>query len=279
MYVAFSRPGLHRITVRDAVGGALEGRQAHDAGRQTLWFDRQVEPVTVSVNGQSLADGATLTLVQTQRVKAAVTPNGGQRIYAATLLRPGGGAVLRSPDPADPLVIEAGRANGREDVEISRLYRFNTTTGKYDHPVLARHGVHLPADIHIPVRLLTVEVVDTLPVRRALTLAPADIIAELGAGGEGFILVPAAIGPQGARVVAATAGGAAVPHAPLNALITAPPADIPADIKAFVGVGGVLRLLFAPSLGVAAETDVELHVEVGAAAPYAQLKVNVKLRP
>jgi hypothetical protein len=116
-------------------------------------------------------------------------------------------------------------------------------------------------------------------VRRALTLAPADIITELRPSGEAFILVPAVLGPQAARIVTATAGGAAVPIPPLSPLITAPPATIPPEIQAFVGGGAVIRLFFAPTLAVAAETDIELHVEVGSAAPFAQLKSRLKLRP
>ena len=147
--------------MRDNVREAKEGREAQDKGRQTLWYDKTIAPVVVSVNGQIVANAGTITLVQTQRVRVTVTPNGGRR-YAATLLRPAEGTILRSPDANDPLVLEAGHANGTEDVEISRVYHYNTTTGKYDHPALQRHGVH-PTDLHIPVRLCTISVVDTLP--------------------------------------------------------------------------------------------------------------------
>ena len=264
--------------MRDNVREAKEGREAQDKGRQTLWYDKTIAPVVVSVNGQIVADAGTITLVQTQRVRVTVTPNGGRR-YAATLLRPAEGTILRSPDANDPLVLEAGHANGTEDVEISRVYHYNTTTGKYDHPALQRHGVHLPTDLHIPVRLCTISVVDTLPVRSAMTLAAGDLITEMRLNGTAFILIPTSIGPQGARIVTATAGGAAVPIAPLRPLIQLSPANIPAEIRTFVGTGGVLRLLFTPALNVTAETDIEINVEVGAAAPYAQLKVTLKLRP
>ncbi len=276
MYVAFSRPGKHRITVRNNVRDQAEGRQAQGKGRQTLWYDKTVADVVVTVNGQPVAEAATLTLVQTQRVRVTVTPNSGRR-YAVTLLRPKDGEVLRAPDAADPLVIEAGRANGTEDVEVSRLYAFNTTTGKFDHPALTRHGMHVLADLHIPVRLLSIAVVDTLPVRGTLALNAA-VITELALNGTAFLLVPTTIGPQGARITSAVAGGAAVPVAPLQALIQPPPANIPVDVQAFVGAGGVIQLNFTPALNVAAETDIEIQVEVGVAA-LAQLKVTLKLRP
>jgi len=230
----------------------------------------------VTVNGQPVAEAATLTLVQTQRVRVTVTPNSGRR-YAVTLLRPKDGAVLRAPDTADPLVVEAGRANGTEDVEVSRLYAFNTTTGKFDHPALRRHGMHVLADLHIPVRLLSIAVVDTLPVRGTLALNAA-VITELALNGTAFLRVPTTIGPQGARVTSAVAGGAAVPVAPLQALIQPPPANIPVDVQAFVGAGGVIQLNFTPALNVAAETDIEIQVEVGVGT-FAQLKVTLKLRP
>ena len=112
-----------------------------------------------------------------------------------------------------------------------------------------------------------------------MTLAAGDLITEMRLNGTAFILIPTSIGPQGARIVTATAGGAAVPIAPLRPLIQPSPANIPAEIRTFVGTGGVLRLLFTPALNVTAETDIEINVEVGAAAPYAQLKVTLKLRP
>jgi hypothetical protein len=52
----------------------------------------------------------------------------------------------------------------------------------------------------------------------------------------------------------------------------------PADLQAFVGLRGVIRLLFAPRLGVATETDLEIYVEVGVGT-LAQLKVTLTLRP
>ncbi|MBN8633748.1 MAG: hypothetical protein J0M07_00385 [Anaerolineae bacterium] len=279
MYVAFSRPGKHRVTVRNNVRDQAEAREAQEKGkgRQTIWYDKTVADIVAVVNGQPITAGATLTFVQTQRARIAVLPNTARR-YALTLQRQTGGEVLRAPDPADPLVIEAGRVNGTEDVEISRLYAFNTTTGRYDHPALARHSVHLPTDIHIPVRLFSIEVVDTLPVRRALTLNAADISTELALNGTAFLLVPATIGPQGARITSATAGGAAVPVAPLQALIQPAPASIPADVQVFVGTGGVIQLNFTPALNVTAETDIEIQVEVGVGT-FAQLKATLKLRP
>ncbi len=120
--------------------------------------------------------------------------------------------------------------------------------------------------------------VDTLPVRRALTLDAADVITELALNGTAFLLVPATIGPQGARITAATVGGAAVPIAPLQALIQPAPATIPAEVQVFVGTGGVIQLNFTPALNVTAETDIEIQVEVGVGT-FAQLKATLKLRP
>ncbi len=282
MYVAFSRPGLHRLTVRNDVVGAAFGREAQARGRQQLWFDRTIAPVVVSLGGQIVAEGDTLTLVRTQRVQAIVTPSGGRRSYALNLLRPEAGEILRRPDPADPLLIEAGRSNGSEEVELSRLYCFDPTTGSYDHPVLARHGIHLPTDLHIPIRLFTISVVDNLPVRRTLSLEPTEIITELRPGGEGFVIIPTAIGPQGARVISATSGGSAVAPATLTALgalIQPAPAALPPAISTFAGPGGVISLRFTPALAIAAETSVQIQIQVGPTAPFTEINVGLTLRP
>jgi hypothetical protein len=288
LYAAFTRPGLHRITVLDGVDNytdasgnlvdtAMQAREAQDGHRQTLWYDRNVGPVTVTVNGQTVNDGDTITLVQTQRATVNVTPNGARR-YAVTLLRPRTGAGLRAPDPDNLLLIEAQQSNGTEQVEVSRRYRFDPEKQQYDHPVLQRHGVHLPSDIHIPVRSFTVAVVDTLPVRNALTLESAAIVTELGPTQEAFILVPTAIGPKGLQIVSATASGAPVPLAQLADLIQPPPAEL-GDAAAFVREGGVFRLVYDPAIALLGEVFLSLTVEVGAALPFALLHVDLTLKP
>src|SRR5439155_10298768 len=122
---------------------------------------KDVADVVVTAAGVPLAEGATLTVVQTQRVTLAVSPNGDRR-YGASLLRPIDGIHLRA-DPAADLVLVAQRTNGSEPVQLDRVYRWNGTT--FDSAALQTHGMHLPEDVRIPVRRLRVEVVDTLAVR------------------------------------------------------------------------------------------------------------------
>jgi hypothetical protein len=202
------------------------------------------------------------------------TPNGARR-YAVTVPRPRTGAGLRIPDP---LLIEAQQANVTEHAEVSRLYRFDPVNQQYDDPVLQKHGIHLPTDIHIPLRRFAIEVIDTLPVRNALSLEPAANITELGPTQEAFILVPTAIGPQGLQIASATTGGAPVPLAQLAGLIQPPPAEL-GDATVFVRDGGVFRLVYDPALAPLGEVNLGLTVEVGPAPPYVLLNVALTLKP
>lgn len=284
LYCAISRPGTHRLTIANGVVGGQEAREAQNARRQVLWFDRTVAPVTVSVNGRTVNDGDTMTLVLRQQARVAVTPNAARR-YAATLLQPGAGSLLRMPDRNNPLLLAAQDQTGREPVEISRLYAFDRATRSYDEPVLQRHGIHIPTDIHIPLRSFDIEVTDILPVRNALSLDPAAQITELRPNQEGFILVPVAIGPQGLRITAATVTGTgtALTAAELNTLrnrlLQPPPAPLPDAVRGFVGDGGALRLVFVPAIVPAGRTALQMTVEIGTAAPRALLRVTLDLVP
>src|SRR5439155_10545756 len=112
IYVAFSQPsrpaaaasagvsgqkGGHRITVAGSTSnfsGSDAQRSSFPNASSTLFFDVNVTDVTVTVAGQAVADGGSVTLVLTQRADVAVDP-GGDRRYAVTLLQPAGGSVLR----------------------------------------------------------------------------------------------------------------------------------------------------------------------------------------
>lgn len=279
MYVAYTSPGTHRATVDGNTIGLANGTEAQNKNKQTLWFDSVVADVSVTVAGQTVNEGDTIDLVQKQQVTVGVTPNGARQ-YAAGLLRPATGTLLRAPDPNDPLVIAAQTVNGTEDVEISRFYRFNTGTNTYDDPALQQHGVHIPGDIHIPVRRFSIRVVDTLPVHNALSADPATIINTLAPGQDGFILVPVALGPQGLQLVSATevATGTPVPLVLLD--LNPDPPVVPDAIRPFIGPSGVvLQLSHPPGLAIPGETALALTVEVGASAPRATLQVALRLVP
>lgn len=285
VYVAFSRPGTHRVTIRNGVTGSQEAREAQDAGRQTLWFDVNVQPVVVSVNGQTVNDGDIVRLVLRQQATVSVSINGARR-YAATVLQQTRGSVLRAPDVNNPLVIAAQDQVGTEAVEVSRFYRFDAATRTYDDAVLQRHGVHVPTDIHIPVRSFNLEVTNTLPVRNALSLDPVNEITTLSPNQDAFILVPVAIGPRGLQITSATvsATGAALNDAERNtlrgALLQPPPASLPENIRAFIGAdGGVIQLRYTPAITLPSQTVLQMTVQIGAVEPRVTLNVTLTLTP
>jgi hypothetical protein len=285
VYVAFSRPGTHRVTIRNGVTGSQEAREAQDAERQALWFDVNVQPVVVSVNGQTVNDGDTVRLVLRQQATVSVSMNGARR-YAVTVLQQARGNVLRASDVNNPLLIAAQDQRGAEAVEVSRFYRFNTAARAYDEAVLQRHGVHVPTDIHIPVRSFNVEVTNTLPVRNALSLDPASEINDLRPNQDAFILAPVAIGPQGLQVISATvsATGTVLNDAERNTLrgnlLQPPPALLPENIRAFVGAdGGVIQLRYTPAIILPSRTVLQMTVQVGAAEPRVTLNVTLSLTP
>lgn len=272
------------MTIKNGVTGAQEAREAQEASRQTLWFDVNVQPVVVSVNGQTTNEGDTIRLVLRQQATVSASANGARR-YAATVLRQTQGEVLRVPDVNNPLVIAAQDQVGTEAVELSRFYHFDPATRTYDDTILQRHGVHIPTDIHIPVRSFTIEVVNTLPVRNALSLDVAAEITTLSPNQDAFILVPVAIGPQALQIVTATitATGVALSDAERTALrgnlVQSPPASLPDNIRAFVRDGGVIQLRYVPAITLPSQTVLQMTVEVGAAVPRTTLNMTLNLVP
>lgn len=199
-YVAFSRPGRHRATVgnrgdddsRHSREVQEETRFASDKPRQTIWFDVDVADVTVRLGGQLVREGATITLLQTQRAGLAVDP-ATVPPCTASLARPATGTLLRA-DSNDTAVV-AQAANGVEPAEIVRVYR----PGDSGYPGgLGARGMHLGGDVFIPVRQFRIRVTDTLLVLGAL---PAHLDLDpyaldpgvLRPGGEVLVLVPASV--------------------------------------------------------------------------------------
>lgn len=185
---------------------ALKSREAQAADRQKLFYDRQVGDVTVTVAGRTVAEGDRVTLVRGQRAAVTATPDGDRR-YAAAVLQPDQGPVLRA-DGA--LALLAQGTNGVEPVEVARVYSFDPATRSFDHPALNRHGLHLPADLHVPVRRFEVEVVDTVAPRSAPDPAAAPLAAPAHPGDDVYVIVPAPIAAAGAlRLAAVTYPGGA----------------------------------------------------------------------
>jgi len=226
VYMAYTRPTAtgdsHRATMVDGIDSGplpqyrkpnqrLYARDAHDEESQRLFFNVTVQDVTVNVNGLAVADGTTVTLLRTQT--ANITVNGeGTKQYAVRVMQPTTGTRVRASftpkntlsaqDPyidntVSPPVPIAGPFT--EPFQICRWHDLNETTGVYRSGGLAQHNMHLPEDIFIPVRKLTVDVAELPPVLNSLP-ATLDFSMYTGAalpaiapGGELFFPVAANI--------------------------------------------------------------------------------------
>lgn len=273
-YAAFTRPGVHRLTTDNGIGGDQEAVDAHDVGQfdifhggQTLFYDVTVDDVTVSVSG-STVDGSSpgtsdpVVLVPFQSAPVVVGPNAA-RVYRVT-----------SPDPTGPLLrvdgttLEARGVTGAAPVpvEVARAYEV-AADGRYGPGGLSFAGTHLSRTVHIPVRRFDVEVVDTLPLRDAADPAAAEL-ATLAVGARAFLLVPAPIVRPPAVVSVGGAAPAAGTPDPVSRV------DAPAA-AAFLGpAGAAFALEFAAG---SATGPVVVGVTVGVGAATAALTCSFQL--
>jgi hypothetical protein len=200
MYAGFGGAGRHRITVDDGIFIAADSREAHEKKRQTILFDVNVVDVGVSVAGTpvpAVTPSATapaalpaVTLLVTQTAAVSITvpqndpafPIAGT--WAVTAANPG--SVVTT---ADGPVLTAGTTTGTSDfVELSR--RYAQANGSYADGVLSTHGMNLPADVHVPVRLFTVTVTNVVPMSSIAAPGGAPL-ATILPGQTGFVIVPA----------------------------------------------------------------------------------------
>jgi hypothetical protein len=278
IYVAFNRPGNHRLSLSDDISDGAEGRAVHDRGRQTILFNRTLQDVTVRVNGLVLAEGDTLPLLQTQRATVQVEP-AGERRYRLALQRPNNGALLRREDER---VLVAQTHNGAEAVDVVRFHSFDGTS--FGTGVLNAHGVHLPRSFFISVRGLNVEVVNTLPVLATLPDAvdPATIYsdppAQLAAGAEVFVLVPSNVIVTRRPVVYTVAPPPPDPlPTPSFADVTGDNAVVNDAVRSFVGEGRVFRLTLAEDDAPVAAAQIEFEADVGVDGNRTTLTINISL--
>jgi hypothetical protein len=262
MYVAFTRPpaagGKHRVTVGDN-GIWLTARQAQDAGASTVHYEVAPQAVTVTVAGRAVPDGGSITVLPTQRIAVAVTPNGSRK-YALLLQRPTNGTVLKGT--ADDQVAVAGASIGTETIEVVR--RYSQSAGSFNDPELAVHGVHFDADLDIPVSSFTVTVANSLPLLATADPAAA-AITELRPGGEAFLLVQPHVAVTTRVASTAPVGNPQPPAAAGTAGpgldITAPP--VPPALTDYLA-GGLLVRVSPPADGPPEEpTDFSLVTVVG----------------
>jgi hypothetical protein len=197
MYVAFCQPSTrgarsyrHRFTVVDGVEGDASAREAFKDRGIDLIHDLQVLDVTVRVGGRLVAEGADLALLPFERARVAVRPNGARR-YEATVTRPTDGDIRRIDGD---LSLQAAKNAAAEAVEISRIYRYVDGKG-FDGGGLATWGMHVPADVHIPVRRFRVKVDPVLPPRAAAD-PDSPAAGPFKPGQKVFLLVPVRLRPS-----------------------------------------------------------------------------------
>ncbi|MFL7791267.1 MAG: hypothetical protein AB8I69_03935 [Anaerolineae bacterium] len=311
IYVAFTRPGKHRITLRDNdltvspeiihTLTAEEGRAAQDANSylppygtlQTLFFEREVADVFVWIAGRVVNSPAlgnpvpTVKLVQTQRAVVNVEPTEGRQ-YTVMLTSPDTGGVLRAESD---LVFVAQTQNASESIDIARVHRCNDD-GVYSSEDLSKHGVHLPEDLYITVRQVEIEVVDTLTVREAIP-SMGDLLGdlaldvgennELRPGGEvRYILVPAS-GAAPVRLGDLDYGlaPAQMPTpVPTNPAPTSIPKQVPDNLKPFLGSdGAIFEITLAADDPPEEEVEATLEIDVGPTNNRGTLVAKVTLVP
>jgi large repetitive protein len=269
VYMAFTQPGQHRLTTANGIDSADESqdaREVQERERQTIFFNIEALDVTVSVGGQTVADGGTVDLVAMQRAAVEVTvPAGapsGPRRWRLTVRRPEQGDRLRQP--ADLELQARATVGAVAPVELSRFYAWNAADNSYADGGLAKFGLHLGGDVDIPVRRFQVRVLDILPLR-ATADAAAAAAADLTQGAEGFLLVPSPV--VSPPMVASFDGRAFAPAPGGDPVFTVENVTpIPEAARPLVGAEGrVYRIRFAAAPALAANVAVRVDVTVGEA--------------
>jgi hypothetical protein len=181
-----------------------------------------------------VAEGDRLQLVRGQAARFTVTPNGARR-YALAVLQPAAGPVLRT---GGNLVLVAQGINGIEPVEVARRYTFNA--GHFDHPALDVHGVHLPADVNVPVRRFEVEVVDTVALLSSPDPRTAPLAGPAHPGDTVYVAVPVSTARALSVSLVSYPGGAPAPVTdPAPGIAAHPPS---ADVAPLVAPGNIYRI-------------------------------------
>jgi hypothetical protein len=257
-YVAFTHPdsGSQHVIIARNITGLPESQDAELNGfPNIISFKKTVADVAVTLATLEVIENSPnpIDLIPFQRAAFAVTPNG-SRVYRATLTEPGAIATIENGlevvmQGIAPASAPAGLVT--ENLEISRFYRFNATTGEFDSGL---GSVHLPADIDIAVRRLRIRLVDTVPLRATADPASAPITS-LQPGASGILLIPAPF-----LISAITTPVVGTPS--LTPQIT-PLTPVPASIQAFVRDGGVVTLRIPVDQPPEAPATLTITIPVG----------------
>jgi hypothetical protein len=255
-YVAFTKPGTHRVTVRDTIVDAKRAREAHDAERQTIFFDVTVSDVTVKVGGTVIAQKLPLDEIKLNMGQRASLTVDSEGEWMLTAERPGN--IVKIAD-GKSLTMVGDTPGTSEILEVSRVYP--VVDGKYADAVLATHGVNLPVPIHVPVRQFKVTLGDKFDLVGELK-ADAPPVASARAGQTLFAMIPARI-PAGADLTATFAfpgPAASNPKVIITAIAT------PADLNAFIGSGRIVKIEFPVDEPPEEPVAITFTIKVGAGA-------------
>jgi hypothetical protein len=278
--VAFAQPNTYKVTAQSA-GNAIFGSdvpnadEAQKEGVSQLTFQLDIADVAVTVATQALAEGQTATLIPFQRAAVVITPNS-NRVYRATPAEPGFVADFVGSD------LQAHTTLDTDDVEISRLHKFNAASNSFDSGITP---MHLPGDLDIAVRRIQVTVTNVLQPTIAVgaktfngfqaTLdQTAAAISSIQPGGTAFLLVPSQIAPQAFTTTTSPAS-----PSPIDPQF-APPPNIPATVQTFLADGGAFQVTFQANQPPEETTTVTVTIHVGPdAASSVPVTASVELDP
>ncbi len=146
--------------------------------------------------------------------------------------------------------------------------------------------MHLAQDVHIPVRQLRIELVDTLSVRSVIPSQVAlqgdlnlddSSITEIRPGEHGFVLVPTAILLL-LRVASITYSASPTPP-PTDPSLDIDEESVSPDRRAFIGDGGIFKVALSADDPPEEEATANLSVDVGVSGNSATIRATIALLP
>jgi len=285
-YVTFTRSGRHRLSVPNSAGSDMADslEVQRDWGKQNIYYDLdEVEDVSVTCAGLTVANNATLFLMETQQARIKVTPNNTRR-YALTVTDPAGSTFVQATDTA--LVARTPGSDAEQPVEISRRYAYNAADGTFDDPGLNHHKTHFFGDIHVPVRQFSVKIVRDLYFRSAIpTLAELSAAFDshrtslLRPGDTAYLLVPSPVTGALSRTAVSYPGSPPSPGNvdPLPSLTAQEPN--PEGFDDYLGDGLIIQVTFPAQEPPQEETLMTFKIGIGRSGNSTEIETSITLKP
>jgi hypothetical protein len=298
-YVAFTSPGMHRITIRNNNGDDLDKRSGecqrakkhtlgifeNDDTLQTVLFDINIQDVVTTIAGVPVANGDTITLIQRQRAPFAVRDQAGNDIKTNHLIFTsqskigiqGGASELQAGNVNTP-------AGAGEAVEFMRVYQFSTD--KFDDDSLSP-GVHLAkGNIQIPVRNFNVQVIDRPAVVKAVPDAIkldlyTPVTPEIHPNETFFVLVPAPfIKKDDPKFEYPLPTNPPPPDPSVTVDILADLSGFSQSVRDFIGPDGrILSVKLNPTPAPVGDPFLLLPITVGSATDSTVVTARIPIRP